>query len=163
MILAITLSVQAVLAQQTQSFTFELPAAVANATPLFGPVREREWSPEWAPRFLHPSDPAQRAGAVFTTAGHGGTRLWLLTTYDPVAGRVAYVVHDPEFLVTEIGISIVSAGLHTSRVTVTYRRSALTSRANEQVEALTPAWAAEQARHWGTAISAALKRSGGHE
>jgi hypothetical protein len=161
MLTALTLLVQSFLAQRTQSFTFDLPAPVEAATPLFGPVREREWSPEWAPRFLHPSEPVQRAGAVFTTAGQGGTRLWVLTTYDPAAGHVAYVVNDPDFLLTEIEISVTPNGPRASRATVTYRRSALTGRANDQVEALTPAWAAEQARHWGAAIAAALKRSGG--
>src|SRR5256885_12282353 len=105
MILVFMLVAQSALAQQTRSFTFDLPAAVADATPLFGPVREREWAPEWAPRFLHPADAAQRDGAVFTTVGHGGTRLWVLTEYDPGAGRVAYLVTDPGFLVTEIRIS----------------------------------------------------------
>jgi len=78
MILWLTLFAQVTLAQ-AQSFAFDLPAGVADATPLFGPVREREWSPDWAPRFIHPADPAQREGAVFTTATHNGTRLWVLT------------------------------------------------------------------------------------
>jgi hypothetical protein len=147
------------LAQQARSFSFELLADVSHATPLFGPVREREWAPEWAPQFLHPATPTQREGAIFTTTGHGGTRLWILTAYDPAAGRVGYLVTDPGFLVTEITISIVPAGARASRATVTYRRSALTERANEQVRAMTSDWAAEQAHHWGTAIGAALKRT----
>ena len=82
---------------------------------------------------------------------------------EPAAGRVAYVVTDPDVLVTEIKISIVPAGDHASRATVTYRRSALTERSDEQFHALTADWAAEQAHHWGTAIAAALKRSVGRE
>lgn len=151
------------LVQEARSFTFDLPAAVADATPLFGPVREQEWAPEWAPQFLHPAEGAQREGVVFTTVGHGGTRLWVLTEYDPGAGRVAYIVTDPGVLVTEIKISVVATDKQASRATVTYRRSALTEGANEQVRALTPDWAAEQAHHWGAAISAALKRGRGHE
>jgi hypothetical protein len=158
------------LAQRTQSFAFDLPAPVPEATPLFGPVREREWTPDWAPSFLHPSEPAQRAGAVFTTTGDLGTRLWVLTTYDPSAGRLAYVVHTPGSLITEIDISVVPLGDSASRVTVTYRRSALTERGNAQVEALTSEWSADQAREWSAAITAALQRGlqvrsggGGHE
>jgi hypothetical protein len=163
MIVLLLLFAQPMLTQQTRSFAFDLPAGVADATPVFGPIREREWSPEWAPRFIHPAVPSQREGAVFTTATHGRTRLWVLTEYDPRVGRVAYLVTDPDFLVTEIKISVVPAGERTSRATVTYRRSALTERANEQVDALTANWAAEQAHHWGAAIAAALKRSGGRE
>jgi hypothetical protein len=163
MMLMLMLVASTGLLQEARSFTFDLPAAVADATPLFGPVREREWAPEWAPRFLHPVVPAQRDGAVFTTVGHDRTRLWVLTEYDPSAGRLVYLVTDPGFLVTEIKIAVVATGDRTSRATVTYRRSALTDRANEQVRALTADWAAEQAHHWGTAIAAALKRSRGHE
>jgi hypothetical protein len=163
MMLPLVVMAQAALAQEARSFTFDLPATVADATPLFGPVREREWAPGWAPRFLHPAEPAQRDGAVFTTAGHTGARLWVVTAYDPEAGRVAYVVSDPGFLVTEITISVVASGERTSRATVSYRRSALTEHANEQVRALTADWAAEQAHQWGAAITAALKRGGGHE
>lgn len=150
---------QVALAQQARSFTFDIPAAVADAAPLFGPVREREWAPEWVPIFVNPDVPTQREGVVFTTATHGGaTRLWVLTDYDPQEGRVAYVVVDDGFLVTNIKIAIVVTGARTSRATVTYRRVALTERANQQVNALTAEWAAEQAHHWGTAITAALAR-----
>ena len=44
-----------VLEQRTQSFTISLKGSVADVTPLFGPVREAEWAPSWAPRFLHPA------------------------------------------------------------------------------------------------------------
>jgi len=42
------LLVLAVLSQRTESFTLALDAPVAEALPLFGPVREAEWSPDWA-------------------------------------------------------------------------------------------------------------------
>jgi len=38
------LLVLAVLSQRTESFTLALDAPVAEALPLFGPVREAEWS-----------------------------------------------------------------------------------------------------------------------
>src|SRR5438552_6514880 len=73
----------ALVEQRTQSFTIELNGSVADVTPLFGPVREAEWAPDWSPRFIHPSQGAQREGVVFTTTGGDGKdRLWLLTTYE---------------------------------------------------------------------------------
>src|SRR6266508_2459111 len=69
--------------QRTQSFAIVLNGSVSNVTPLFGPVREAEWAPNWSPRFIHPTQGVQREGVVFTTSrGHGRDRLWLLTTYD---------------------------------------------------------------------------------
>ena len=40
--------------QRAQSFTIGLNGSVADVTPLFGPVREAEWAPDWSPRFIHP-------------------------------------------------------------------------------------------------------------
>ncbi len=70
-------------------------------------------------------------------------------------------MHEPEFMVTEIEIRIRRSLDRVSHATVTYRRSALTEQANVLVQALTPEWAEEQARHWGAAITAALHRSPG--
>jgi len=39
--------------QRTQSFTIILNGSVSEVTPLFGPVREAEWAPDWSPRFIH--------------------------------------------------------------------------------------------------------------
>jgi hypothetical protein len=58
--------------QRTQTFTITLNGSVAEATPLFGPVREREWAPDWSPRFIHPAQGAQHDGVVFTTTNSHG-------------------------------------------------------------------------------------------
>jgi hypothetical protein len=154
------LALTVTLAQRTESFQLSLNAPVAEATPLFGPVREREWSPEWAPRFLHPEGGAQRDGVVFTTSTHSGfEQLWLLTEYDAAAGRVAYVIVTPNFSAATITIRIVPDGAGRSKATVTYCRSALVERANDEVNSLDAAWAARQTRHWEEAINAALARA----
>ncbi len=151
----------AALSQQTQSFTIFLNAAVADATPLFGPVREAEWSPAWAPRFLHPAEGAQREGAVFTTKTPTGyEQLWMLTEYDAAAGRVAYAIVLPGFTATTIAIRVVADGDRRCRATVTYRRSALVPDANGQVVRLDAHWAEQQQPHWEAAINAALARGG---
>ena len=88
----------AVVEQRTQSFTIILNGSVSDVTPLFGPVREAEWAPDWLPRFIHPAQGVQREGVIFTTSrGHGSDRLWVLTTYDVGNGRVEYVVVIPAF------------------------------------------------------------------
>ena len=60
------------LQQREQTFVIHLNAAVAEVTPLFGPVREAEWAPTWAPRFIHPADAQQREGAIFTAPSADG-------------------------------------------------------------------------------------------
>jgi hypothetical protein len=154
----------AMIKQRTQSFTIELNGSVADVTPLFGPVREAEWAPDWAPRFIHPAQSVQREGAVFTTAGpHGRDRVWLLTTYDVRNGRVEYAVMTPAFTANEIKIRVAADGEQHCKATITYRRSALVPEGNEEVAKLDAHWAEEQRIHWQAAISEALAKGGSHD
>ena len=147
--------------QRAQSFTIGLNGSVADVTPLFGPVRESEWAPDWSPRFIHPAQGEQREGVVFTTtSGDGRDRLWLLTTYDLRNGRVEYVVMTPAFTASEIKIRVLSDGERRSRATITYRRSALAPEGNTEVAKLDEHWAEQQRIHWETAINKALTRGG---
>ena len=150
--------------QRPQSFIIMLKGSVAHVTPLFGPVREAEWAPDWPPRFIQPGQGVQREGAVFTTAsGHGKARLWLLTTYDVRNGRVEYVVMTPGVTANEIKIRVVPDGEHHCKATITYRRSALAPEGNEEVAKLDAHWAEEQQVHWETAINEVLAKGGIHE
>jgi hypothetical protein len=150
--------------QRTQSFTIKLNGSLADVTPLFGPVREAEWAPDWSPRFIHPATGVQREGVVFTTtSAHGGDRLWLLTTYDVADGRVEYVVMTPAFTANEIKIRIVPDGEQHCKATITYRRSALAPEGNEEVTKLDSHWVEEQRIHWETAINEALVKGGIHD
>jgi hypothetical protein len=153
-----------VVEQRTQSFTIGLNGSVADVTPLFGPVREAEWAPDWSPRFIHPAQGVQREGVVFTTtSGHGTERLWLLTTYDVKNGRVEYVVMTPAFTANEIKIRVRPDGEQHSKATITYRRSALAPEGNDEVARLDVYWVEEQRIHWEKAINEALAKGGIHD
>ena len=145
--------------QGTKSFTITLNGPVAVVTPLFGPIREAEWSPDWRPHFLHPLEGKQSEGAVFTTqSANGRERLWLLTEYNVDQGRVDYVVVTPGFTANEIQIRVVDDGEKRSRATITYRHSALSPAGNDEVTKLDDYWAEEQRAHWESAINAVLSK-----
>lgn len=141
------------LKQSTQSFTVIVEGSVPQATPLFGPVRESEWAPTWRPHFLHPPQGAQQEGAVFTAlSGDGRERLWLMTEFDPNAGKVDYVFVSPGFTAAELKIRLAPDGARTCKVTVTYRYSALTAQGNEEVARLNSQWAEQHRIHWQRAL-----------
>jgi hypothetical protein len=159
-------SSHAPLAQSTSTFELLLDGPAERAFPLFGPVREAEWARGWAPRFLFPKGGAQSEGTVFTTAaGHGGhgDDLWVLTEYEPAAGRIGYVVTSPGVVLAEIKIRVAPAGGDRSRATVTYRRTALSPGANEHVSGFTHQWEESQRVHWEHAINAALDKERGRD
>src|SRR5438067_1069058 len=150
--------------QRTQSFTIILNGSVSEVTPLFGPVREAEWAPDWSPRFIHPSQGAQREGVVFTTTGGDGKdRLWLLITYDLRNGRVECVVITPAFAANEIKIRVLPDGEQHSKATITYRRSALAPEGNDEDAKMDAHWAEQQRIHWETAINEALTKGRVHD
>jgi hypothetical protein len=152
------------LEQRTQSFTIMLKGTVADVTPLFGPVREAEWAPNWTPHFIHPAEGAQREGVVFTTTtANGRERLWLLTAYEVKEGRIEYVFVTPGFTANEIKIRVLPDGERQCRVTITYRHSALAPEGNKEVAKLDAHWAEQQRVHWETAINQALGKEGAHD
>jgi hypothetical protein len=153
-----------VLEQRTQSFTIALNAPVGHATPLFGPVCESEWAPDWSPHFIHPAYGVQREGVVFTTANGGGReRLWLLTTYDVKNGRVEYVATTPALVTSEVRIRVAPDGDQHCKATITYRRSALALEGNREVTNLDARWAEQQRIHWEMAINEALAKRDTHD
>ncbi|HEU0275828.1 MAG TPA: hypothetical protein VFQ83_15005 [Candidatus Udaeobacter sp.] len=152
------------LEQRTQCFTIELKGPVADVTPLFGPVREVEWAPDWSPHFVYPAQGAQREGVLFTTTdGQGTDQLWVLTRYEVGNGRVEYVVLKPGLTAGEIKISVVPDGTRHSKATIRYRRSALAPEGNAEVAKLDAHWAKEQRIHWETALNNALAKGGWHD
>jgi hypothetical protein len=102
----------------TISMHFESPKA--RTTEAFGPVSESKWAPTFRPQFVHPHEPAQVAGAVFTT---GKGNIWLLHDFDVAAGRVQYVIVD-EDAETTLTIHVTGTG-QSSDATMVYDMVAL--------------------------------------
>ena len=124
------------LARETRTMHLSLHGDADVVFPLFGPVRESEWSPEWAPKFVHPSPPAQGPdGAVFTTEDHSGSpSVWVMTDYDPVARRLRYVILHPGIEVGELSIAVrPGKAKRESTADVTYRFTALSDAGNDLI------------------------------
>jgi hypothetical protein len=155
------------LVQSISTFVITLHAPPDQVLPFFGPVREAEWTDDWAPTFLYPAAGAQTEGTVFATYdADRGHAVWVLTDLDEAAGRVGYVLVSPGFVLMEIKIRIVAAidpdrggVMPQSRVTVMYRRTALAAAANAFVSGFTHEWEAQQHEFWQREINAAVDRS----
>ena len=134
------------------SISFELPAPPSVALPLFGPVRESEWSPQWSPSFLYPSIPSQIVGAVFTTGEEGHQMIWTLARYDEAAFQVSYVIVWPGMCATKLDIELKPAPNGTSQATVTNRRTALSEPGDKYVKEFAAEFPSQR-EHWRHAIS----------
>jgi hypothetical protein len=129
-----------------------LDAPPVVAFPLFGPIRESEWSLHWNPRILYPADKHEQAGCVFTT----GDAIWLVTVYDPAALRVSYVIATPGESAAQLDIVLRASPGGATEATVTHRATSLSDAHDRDVVESIRAFPLQQA-HWEHAINARLK------
>jgi hypothetical protein len=134
------------------AIVLHLHAAADRAFPMFDPVNETRWSPDWHPTLL--GDGRVAAGLVFITAEQHGRTPWLLDRYDPQAREIRYVITRPTTLTT-IDVAVVPDGPQASVATVTYTQTALDASAVESVQAFEHHFPM-QGPHWESAINAAL-------
>jgi hypothetical protein len=116
-------------------FSFIAAASVDVAGPLFGADRERVWAPDWNPVFVWPQTATDQTGMVFTVAHGDATAVWVNTMFDLAAGRVQYVYVLPDVVATVISLQLAPIG-NTTRVAVSYERTALREAACEVVRRL---------------------------
>lgn len=119
------------------SFHFVVTAPFGRAAGLFGPEGERCWAgPHWKPEFLYPQPAQDIEGAVFTVQHGPHKSVWINTIFDPAGGRMQYVSFVPDTLVftVEVRLSILTPS--TTKIEVTYVRTALDAGANEDVVAM---------------------------
>jgi hypothetical protein len=142
------------------SFQLLVPAPLARAATLFGPDGERCWAgPNWDPEFLYPQPGKDVQGAVFTIQHGPHKSVWVNTLFDPEAGRMQYVAFIPETLVTTVDVHLTAVDRSSTKVEVTYARTALNAAANDDVEALARK-DRENGPEWQRAIEKCLS---GHE
>jgi|GEM_PF-5532463 len=132
------------------SIVVRVHAPADVAFPLFDPVNETKWDPDWKPRLL---GPRVEEGLVFLVGDGDDKSTWLIDRYEPAARSIGYVAVTAS-LVTRIHIVVVPDGAR-SVATVTYARTALDGHGAKAVEHLAAHFGA-QGPHWEAAINGYL-------
>ena len=119
------------------SFHFVVPASLSRASAFFGPEGERCWAGEHRnPVFLYPQPAEDVEGAVFMVQHGPHKSVWVNTLLDQSAGRMQYVSFVPDRFVFTVEARLSALTPSTTKVEVTYVRTALDATANEDVIAL---------------------------
>jgi hypothetical protein len=125
------------LARVRNRFDLTVKASYADTTTLFGPSGERAWAgKDWNPQFLYPSPEHDEEGAVFTVQHGSHKSVWVNSIRDIQARHFQYVYFIPDALVTVIDVHFSPVNDSSTRVEVTYTRTALNPEANDHVRAL---------------------------
>ena len=85
----------------TRSSEITLNGKLEQVFPLFGPKKERDWAPGWAPHIIYLKGILIEEHMVFTTQSHHGHEpdsTWIVSKFDPEACYVEYTVFAPERL-----------------------------------------------------------------
>jgi len=121
----------------SNTFRFEVAAAVNRVAPLFGPEGERSWAgKDWNPEFLYPQPAKDVQGAVFQVRHGERMMVWVNTVFDLPNGRMQYVAFIDNVAVTTVDVRLTSEDAAHTAVDVTYTRTALQPAANDEVRAL---------------------------
>lgn len=145
------------LAHVSNYFTLTVQAPFHEAALLFGPESERKWAGgHWDPQFVFPQPGKDVQGAVFTIQHKSHQSVWVNTRFDVKKGRFQYVYFVPGILVTTIDVRLSPAGPTNTKVEVTYIRTALESRANDEVRALGER-DRNSGKHWQESINTYLR------
>jgi hypothetical protein len=121
----------------SSSFHFLVHAPLSCAAPLFGPNGELAWAGKhWDPQFLYPQPGQDVQGAVFTVRHGSMNSIWINTLFDLGAGRMQYVSLIQGIMITTVNVRLTSVDSSTTRVDVTYTRTALDPSANDHVQQL---------------------------
>lgn len=142
--------------------SFTLPFPVERIFPLFGPVEESKWAPDWSPTWVYP-DPKtaeastpKRGWTFFISAEDGDdTRTWQVAEYDPDQHRVSYQVFYPRKAAYRIDISAKPEGNGT-KTDVRYELVGLSEEGNRFVKQRVENFAGEM-EEWKALIEYFLK------
>lgn len=141
---------------------FVIAHPIDQVFPLFDPVNEIKWSPDFVITSLYPRPFAVIQGAVFQTVhDQQHTTTWLVDTYDKADGRIDYVLFNPDNRITKITIRCRALGADKTEVTVSYAVTGLSVTGNMHVAHYDRAFLDE----WRVAIEgyfAGLSGHGGH-
>lgn len=112
-------------------------ASPAVVYPLHWAIDELSWAVGWELEMVQPLSGPPVEGAVFRTRQGGTEQVWVLTNWDPAAGRVDYVHFTAGHHVTEIHIHVSGPEQGPAQVVVTYTWIGLSPAGNDFVEAQT--------------------------
>ena len=124
-------------AHVSNSFQFVVRAPMRKAAALFGPDGERCWAgPQWNPEFLYPLPGRDVEGAVFKVQHGTHNSVWVNTVFDVAGGRMQYVAFIPDVLVSTVDVRLTPLDPSSTKVEVSYARTAVDPAANDKVEAM---------------------------
>lgn len=134
------------------AFTLEIP--VDEAFPLFSPLGEKIWVPDWDPELLFPPGETWCPGLVFRTQEESGPALWVVHSLSMDARRVVYYRLEPELYAARIEVHCRALSENACEVSTTYGYVGLSDAGNAAIRSMTRDAYDEKMARWKKWLSA---------
>lgn len=141
----------------TLSGGFELELPVEEAFPLFSPIGEERWAPDWKVEVLHPKGAEWEQAMVWRTVDDPDV-IWFVGSLDRVAHRATYHRAHPGSMAVTIAVACTPRDRGT-RVEVSYTYVGISDEGNSEVEKLATTNFSARMREWRELITAGLTLS----
>lgn len=128
------------------NFTISEPAE--QVFPLFSPLGEKAWAPDWSPELIHPPDISWAEGLIFRTTGQAGDAIWIVTRLEAQVRRVTYHRVEGAHLVVRVDVRCQELADDVTRVVVAYLFVSLSAEGDEIVAAMSREGYEEKMRQW---------------
>lgn len=144
-------------------FTQANPAPPEKVFPLLCPVREADWLPGWKYQLVYSESGVAELGCVFTTPnvpGRGSPAeetTWIVTEYDRVAFRIAFVWVNPGMILAELWIQLSRMPDQTTRTVIRYRYTGLSPDGNRELANYDQKWFEARMQNWERVINHYLR------
>jgi hypothetical protein len=135
-----------------------LAGPVDQVFPLFSPLGEKRWVPDWDPEILHPPGAVWEEGLVFRTGEEMGRAIWVVTRLDRNRHEVQYHRVEPERYVARIEVRCSAAAAGVTEASTIYEFIGLSRKGNDEIAAMTQEGYAQKMARWTGWINACLKR-----
>ena len=143
---------------RTLTGEFKIAGPVDVVFPLFSPLGEKSWVPEWDPELLHPPGARWERGLIFRTKEERGDAIWIVTDLDHASHKVEYRRVESNRYVARVEVRCTALSAVETGVQTTYEFIGLSDEGNEEIAAMTEdAYKAKMTR-WRDWIEAYLMR-----
>ncbi len=145
----------------THEYTQTNNAAPEKVFPLLCPVREADWAPGWQYRLIYSDSGVAELGCIFTTPNPPShtfpEKTWIVTDYDPVSFRIAFVWVNPGRVATEIRIQLTRGSEASTLANIRYRYTGLSEEGNREIATYDADWFRNMMEGWQSAINEYLQ------
>ena len=137
----------------SHSYVQKIKAPPERVFPLLCPVREADWVPDWDPVAVYSHGGYAELDCVFVTRTQEDEAVWMITRYEPEAGRVEMVKVTPGVTACQLRITLTASSQGGTDAEVTYTHTALGPRGEAFVAGFTEAYYHQFMTGWEKALN----------